>query len=58
MAYRNAGGLGKEREHFFFEKKKQKLCFYKGLRMLQSHAGESIRKSFLVLFFEKELLPS
>jgi len=44
-----------ERKYFFFEKKKQKTFTYWLTRLFRpARTGES--KSFLVLFFKKELL--
>jgi hypothetical protein len=48
--------LSEERKFFFFEKKKQKT-FANGVRgPIQSGPRAPISKSFLVLFFKKELL--
>jgi hypothetical protein len=52
--------LEEERKQFFFEKKNQKTFITCGRTKLASgdrRLGETI-KSFLVLFFKKELLPS
>jgi hypothetical protein len=50
---------GQGRQYFFFEKKKQKTFIWRsqhGARRLARLRRET-SKSFLVLFFKKELLP-
>jgi hypothetical protein len=44
------------RRFFFFEKKKQKT-FGRAVAVLSGTGRDSAGKSFLVLFFKKELLP-
>jgi hypothetical protein len=46
---------GKARKYFFFEKKKQKTFVF-SVYVAEPAAGTSWNKSFLVLFFKKELL--
>jgi len=48
---------GEARKYFFFEKKKQKTFAYWLTRCIRLARNE-VNKSFLVLFFKKELLPS
>jgi hypothetical protein len=47
--------MRKQRKRFFFEKKKQKTFEYWAEPIQRRPPGD---KSFLVLFFKKELLPT
>jgi hypothetical protein len=47
---------GKESKKFFFEKKNQKTFIRWVLRRTDRCANSDMDKSFLVLFFKKELL--
>jgi len=47
----------KKAKKFFFEKKNQKT-FFAPLRAVAQQPGSETNKSFLVLFFKKELLSS
>jgi hypothetical protein len=49
--------VNKGRKRFFFEKKNQKT-FALLVYMNAAMGGGEVSKSFLVLFFKKELLPS
>jgi hypothetical protein len=55
-APRNRLRCGKDRKPFFSEEKKQKTFSTKGYA--PPHQSDRNRKSFLVLFFKKEHLPS
>jgi hypothetical protein len=47
-----------ERKQFFFEKNTKKLLSVQGATLaVVSHSGNQSSKSFLFLFFKKEILP-
>jgi hypothetical protein len=54
--FRHGGEHLQARKRFFFEKKKQKTFSLKGFQLYPGALAGAIRKSFLVLFFKKELL--